>query len=131
MRQKRTVFLSCIVILILCFFDNSAALWNGPKCLRYLFDQNYYPVSTWKAFDPIWGNELCSIGFIFKLTGILISMVGLYALFIDSLNRKWLRVTLLIFALLSITLTLPIYHSHPGLDGSHRHSFWNGGFHFH
>ncbi len=116
---------------MLSIFDNGKSLFEGPECIGVLLSKS--DVSNSYGFGPelYFGPRICAAGFIFKWMGILISAIGIFSIIIPNINKKGIRIIVILFAIASLILSLPLYHKHSGLENSHRHSFWSGGLHLH
>lgn len=130
MNRKITIAISCVLILGLSLIENQPLL-NGTKCIEAVLNQNNYLPSSWNGMGLMRGYWICAGGFVFKVIGIVISALGLASLIFNNFNRKWIRIVVFSFAILSLVLSLPLYHIHSGWGNAHGHSFWNGGFHLH
>jgi len=116
---------------VLSIFDNGQSLTEGPKCIEVLLNKGDVPNSYWLGHELYFGERICAAGFIFKWIGVIISAIGLLSIVIPKTNKKGIRIMVISFAIVSLILSLPLYHEHPGWENSHRHSFWNGGLHLH
>ncbi|HCS20866.1 MAG TPA: hypothetical protein DIW47_09975 [Bacteroidetes bacterium] len=130
MNRKIILVAACILILGHSLFENQHLL-NGPKCIEWVLKQDHFLPSSWNGLDPMFGYWICTGGFVFKVIGILISALALSSLIIKSLDRRWIRIVVISFAIIALVLALPLYHTHSGWGNTHGHSFWNGGFHLH
>jgi len=79
------------------------------------------------------GLSLCIGNLLFKLTGIILAIIGLIEISGKSERLNLKLKLLLIYTAVALILALPLYHRHPGFGGpgTHGHSFWDGGLHFH